>query len=123
MPERNKEELIKKMISSRILVKTCTIKEVSGHSYDAVGCPTGDLYGVSTSGIPCYHTQISYETLPGKEPIKDVYRMYINVDKISYVDTSMKVFIDGNLYDILDAEMSDFGTGHLELILKKIGIA
>lgn len=123
MKFRNKEEMIKKMISSRILVKTCTIKEVSGHTYDAVGCPTGDLYGVSTSGIPCYHTQISYETLPGKEPIKDVYRMYINTDILDTVDTSMKVFIDGDLYDILDTEGTDFGTGHIELILKKIGLA
>jgi hypothetical protein len=122
MPERNKEELINKMISNRILVKTCTIAEVSGNILDAVGCPTGYLYSTVTSGIPCYYTQIQYETLEGKEPIKNVYRMYINTDQLTYVDTSMKVFVDNQTFDVLDTEGTDFGLGHMELILKKIGL-
>ena len=109
------------MISSRILVKTCELKELSGNTYDAVGCPTGNLYGLSLSGIPCYYSQMSYETLPGKEPIKNVYRMYVNDANIPYVNTNFKVFVDNKMFDILDIEDA-FGTTHIELIIKEIGL-
>lgn len=108
-------------ISSKILVKECAIRELSGNTFDVIGCPTGDLYTPGVSGIPCYYTQMRYETLPGKEPIKDVYRLYINTDKISYVDTSMKVFIDGKTFDVLDY-VESFCMSHLECDIKYIGI-
>lgn len=109
------------MISQRILTKTCSLKELSGNTYDAVGCPTGDLYGVSLSGIPCYYTQISYETLPGSEPIKNVYRMYVNAENILSVNTNFKIFVDNKIFDILDIENA-FGQHHYEFIIKEISI-
>lgn len=109
------------MISNKIMVKTCTVKEVTGHVFDVVGCQTGDLYGAVTSGIPCYYSQFKYETLDGKEPIKDTFRMYINDGIVPYIDTSYKVFVDGKEFDILDWEDA-FSTSHVELILKQIGI-
>lgn len=109
------------MISNRILTKKCDIKELSANVYDIVGCPISAIYSTVLSAVPCYYTEISYETLPGKEPIKDVFRMYVNVTNISSLNTNFKVFVDSKTFDILNVS-DTFGPSHYEMILKRIDI-
>ena len=109
------------MISSRIMVKSCSLMAVSGNTYDAVGSATGDLYSTITSGIPCYYSEISNSTLAGKEPIRNVYIMYINGDSIASVNTSYKIFVDSKYFDILNVEET-YLNSHIELQIKEISI-
>ena len=121
MPTRNKEEMLKKMISNQIMVKTCNLMAVSGNGYDSFGCPTTSFYSTITSGIPCYYTEIGNSTLEGKEPIRNVYLMYINGNAIDSINTSYKVFVDNKTFDILNVEET-YLNSHLELTIKNIEI-
>lgn len=109
------------MISSHIMVKQCSLLAVSGNTYDSVGSVTGDLYSTITSGIPCYYSEISNSTLNGKEPIRNVYIMYINGDSISSVNTSYKILVDNKYFDILNVEETVLNS-HIELTIKNIEI-
>lgn len=121
MPTRNFKELIQKMISQTILTKTCTLMSVSGNAFDTFGSPTSSFYSTVTSGVPCYYTETSYQTLPGKEPIRNVYLMYINTDKIDVVNTSFKISADNKMFDILNVEECYLGH-HMEITIKEISI-
>lgn len=107
------------MISSTILVKTATIKEVSGFTYDTVGCPISASYGTTYSNIPCYYTEDSFTTKEGQELNRNIYRMYINTDTISALNLNYKVEVDSKNFDILNIEET-FKANHLELIIKGI---
>jgi hypothetical protein len=94
---------------------------VSGNSYDTLGCPVSSFYSTITSGIPCYYSEIGNSTLEGKEPIRNVYIMYINGDSIDSVNTSYKVLVDEKMFDILNVEET-YLNSHVELTLKNIEI-
>jgi len=109
------------MISNKILTKTCDIKALSTYTYDTMGCPISAIYATTLSAIPCYYTEMAYETLPGKEPIKDTYRMFLNSTNVSSLNTNCKVFVDNKTFDILNVS-DTFGLCHFELIIKRIDI-
>jgi hypothetical protein len=109
------------MISDRILKQTCTIRALTGQSFDSVGCPVSSTYTIGVTGVPCYFTETTYEMKDGKEPIKNVYLFYCNYSSISAIDTSFKVFANSKVFDILNVD-STFDNKHWECIIKEIGI-
>jgi hypothetical protein len=110
------------MISSRILTQTCTIYAITGQSFDSVGCPVSSLTTSTVSGIPCYFTETTYETKDGKEPIKNVYLMYVPyLASTSGINTSFKILAEAKTFDVLNVEQTH-NNAHLEMIVKEISI-
>jgi hypothetical protein len=109
------------MISSKIMVKQCSVMAPSGYVYDTLGSPVSSFYSTVTSGIPCYYSETGNSTLEGKEPIRNVYIMYINGDSVDVINTSYKVYVDNKYFDILNIEEAHLNS-HLELTIKNIEI-
>lgn len=110
------------MISNAILNSTCSIKALTGQSYDVVGCPVSSTFSINVTGIPCYYTETTYETKDGKEAIRNVYLLYIPYNSnTSSIDTSYKVEANGKTFDVLNVEQTH-NNMHIEAIIKEISI-
>lgn len=113
------------MISSNIMVHTCSFKHVVGHTYDAVGCiltdETNYYEDVSAlQNLPCYLTRISSTELEGKQPNEGTHYLYVNgKPEMLQIDKSWRVVEGGTTYSIVAVETT-IDNRHFEFILTKV---